>query len=261
MSRTALNSWVTIPRPNPAARLRLFCFPYAGGGASIFYPWTRELPAEVEVCPVQLPGREGRMAETPFQRMEALVPAIAEALRPYMDRPFAFFGHSNGAIMSFELARLLRREGRRMPLHLFLSGRPASHVPSRHPKIHHLPQEEFERELRRLQGTPEEILQNREIMELITPLLRADFALAETYEYVPEAPLDVPISAYGGARDADVPVEDVEAWREHAAGPFRMQVFPGDHFFINGDRAMVLRELSRELAGVVARAAAAPAHA
>jgi medium-chain acyl-[acyl-carrier-protein] hydrolase len=261
MSRPALNSWVTTPRPNPAARLRLFCFPYAGAGASIFYPWTRELPAEVEVCPVQLPGREGRMAEKPFDRMDPLVETLAEVLAPHMDRPFAFFGHSNGAIMSFELARLLRREGRRMPEHVFLSGRPASHVPSRHPQIHHLPQAEFEQELRRLQGTPEEILQNREIMELITPLLRADFALAETYAYRPEAPLDVPVSAYGGARDADVPEEDVAAWKEHAAGPFHLRIFPGDHFFINGDRALVLRELARELTGIVARLAAAPANA
>lgn len=258
---TSLTSWVSIPRPNPAARLRLFCFPYAGAGASVFYSWTAGLPEEVEVCAVQPPGREARLREAPYTDMPTLVEALGEALVPYMDRPFACFGHSNGAIMAFELARKLRREGRGMPLHLFLSGRPAAQLPSRHPPIHALPEPEFIAELRRLQGTPEEVLNHPEIMELLVPLLRADFSLAETYVHRAEAPLDVPISAYGGRRDPDVNEDEVEGWRAQTAAAFRSVLFPGDHFFINGDRAQLLAQLSGELRGVVARAAGQPAYA
>ncbi len=260
--KPALNSWVASPRPVPNARLRLFCFPYAGGGASIFYPWARELPGDVEICPVQLPGREARLLEKPYSDMDALVEKLAEVLEPHMEGiPFAFYGHSNGAIMSFELARRLRREGRRMPVHLWLSGRPASQLPSRHDPIHHLPEPEFIDGLRRLQGTPEEVLANREIMELILPLLRADFSLAETYAYRHEAPLDVPISAWGGIRDADVTEEETAAWREQTTAAFRLRMFPGDHFFVNSDRALLLSQLSAELRQATARLPAAPAGA
>ncbi|MDB4949107.1 MAG: Thioesterase [Gemmatimonadetes bacterium] len=255
--KPSLSSWISTPRPNPASRLRLFCFPYAGGGASIFYTWPGTLPPDVELCPVQLPGREARLAEPPYRDMMELVARLGEVLEPHMDRPFAFFGHSNGAIMSFELARLLRRQGRRMPLHLFLSGRAAPHVPLSHPPVHELPEPAFSDALRRLQGTPEEILANAEIMALITPLLRADFSLAETYACAPEEPLDVPVTAYGGDADPDVTPEDVEGWSRYTRADFDSRIFPGGHFFLNTQRAMVLAELARNLAAVTARAARA----
>jgi medium-chain acyl-[acyl-carrier-protein] hydrolase len=244
--------WVNVPRPEPRARLRLFCFPYAGAGASVFFPWPRALPPEVEVAAVQLPGRETRLMEKPYSDMRELVAKLGDALTPWLaEKPFAFFGHSNGAIMSFELARLLRREGRAMPRHLFLSGRMAAHIPNHHDPIHALPEPEFSDQLRRLEGTPEEILQNAELMELIRPLLRADFSLAETYVCQPEPPLDVPISAYGGDADPDVTTTDVEAWREHTTAGFRCRIFRGGHFFLNTERQHVLDELSRELRPLV----------
>ena len=252
-AKPALNSWVTIPRPNPTARLRLFCFPYAGAGASVFYSWPSQLPRDVEVAAVQLPGREARLAEKPYTGMKELVEKLYEVITPYLDVPFAFFGHSNGAIMSFELARLLRARGGPVPLHLFLSGRMAAHIPNRHDPIHALPEPQFSQELRRLEGTPEEILQNDEIMALVRPLLRADFSLAETYVYDPGPPLDVPISAYGGDRDLDVTVDDVHAWGEHTTAAFRPRIFSGGHFFLNTERPTVLHHLSRELADVTGR--------
>ncbi|HET6230019.1 MAG TPA: thioesterase domain-containing protein [Longimicrobiaceae bacterium] len=255
MNRSALNSWVTFPRPNPQARLRLFCFPYAGGGASVFFGWPALLPPDVEVCAVQPPGREGRLVEKPYSDMLELVERMGPELLPYMDKPFAFAGHSNGAVMAFELTRKLRREGRTLPLHLFVTGRPAPQLPNRHPPIHDLPEPRFIEELRRLQGTPEEVLQNREIMELITPLLRADFSLAETYKYSPEPALDVPLSAYGGIGDADVRPDEVEPWGEQTGAAFTFRTFPGDHFFINTQRQMVLEQMSAELRGVTARLA------
>lgn len=261
MHRSSMTSWFALPRPNPAARLRLFCFPYAGAGATVFYPWTRALPAEVEICPVQLPGREARMAEPPYTDVMELVERIGSEIRPFVDRPFAFFGHSNGAIVSFELARLFRREGRAMPEHLFLSGRPASQVPSRHPRVFDLPDAEFVEQLRRLEGTPEEVLNNPELMQLLTPLLRADFSLAETYAYQPEPPLAVPISAYGGAVDKDVNEDEVRAWGEQTSAAFHCRIFPGGHFFLNENRDELLAELSRELGPIVGRLPARAAHA
>lgn len=250
--RSPINGWAIYPAKNPSARLRLFCFPYAGGGATVFSTWARSLPPEVEVVAVQPPGREGRLMETPFSDLAELVAAMHRELRPHMDKPFAFFGHSNGGLMAFELARSLRRAGGPLPRHIFVGGRPAPQEELDEEIIHALPHDEFIAALRRYAGTPEEILQNAEIMELIMPLLRADFSLGETYGYVAEPPLDVPISAYGGERDDEVPPEQIEAWREQTSSRFAFRMFPGDHFFINGDRVAVLQELSRELRGVLA---------
>jgi medium-chain acyl-[acyl-carrier-protein] hydrolase len=248
--------WVVFPRPNPGARMRLFCFPFAGGGASVFAPWARVLPPEVEVVAVQLPGRESRLSEPAYSDLTELAERLAVELAPFMDRPFALFGHSNGGLMAFELARVLRRDGRRGPVHLFASGRPAPQLELTEPPIHALPHDEFLAALRRYNGTPEEVLQNAEIMELIAPTLRADFSLGETYRYRPEPPLAIPISAYGGLRDEEVPQSMVEAWKEQTSSTFSLRMFPGDHFFIIGDRDLVLQELGRELRAVVARLAA-----
>jgi medium-chain acyl-[acyl-carrier-protein] hydrolase len=250
--RSPINGWAIYPSRNPSARLRLFCFPYAGGGATIFSPWARMLPPEVEVVAVQPPGREGRLSEKPIPDLAELVAAMHRELLPHFDKPFAFYGHSNGGLMAFELARTLRRTGGPMPRHIFVGGRPAPQLVLEEERIHALPHDEFIDALRRYAGTPEEILQNAEIMELIMPLLRADFSLGETYAYTPEAPLHVPISAYHGVRDSEVTAEQVEAWREQTSAEFRFTTFPGDHFFINGDRAQVLQEMSRELRPLLA---------
>lgn len=262
MDRPARPSpWIVIPRPAPAARLRLFCFPFAGGGASIFAPWARTLPPDVEVVAVQLPGREGRLSEEAYSDMAALSTKLGAELAPYLDRPFAFYGHSNGGLMAFEVARLLRREGRRAPEHLFVGGRPAPQLVLTDPPLHALPHDEFLDALRRFEGTPDEVLQNPEIMELIEPMLRADFALGETYRYTPEPPLAVPISAYGGVQDREVSPEQVAAWREQTSAAFELVMFPGNHFFIVGDRERVLQQLTAELRPVLARIGAYPMYA
>ena len=246
-TRGGAGGWAVVPRPTPDPVLRLFCFPYAGGGASVFHPWARVLPPRVELVAVQPPGREGRLAEAPFADVLALVEAMEPALAPYLDRPFACFGHSNGALMAFELTRRLRRLGRPLPVHLFVAGKPAPHCPIREPHIHALPEEQFVAELRALGGTPEEILQHREIMELITPLLRADFSLGETYRYSAQPPLEVPITAFGGLLDREVSQAEMEAWGEHTSAAFRLRMFPGDHFFLNADRDALLAEIVGDL--------------
>jgi medium-chain acyl-[acyl-carrier-protein] hydrolase len=246
--------WLAYREVNPRARLRLFCFPYAGGGASAYRGWAASLPADVEVCPVQLPGRESRLREPAFERPEALVAALADALAAHFDLPFAFFGHSMGAMLSFELARELRRRASALPLHLFVSGRRAPQVPAREEDIHDLPEPEFLAKLRELNGTPEEVLQHSELMRLLIPVLRADFAVNETYVFRPEEPLNLGISAFGGLGDLEVSREDIVGWSEHARGPFRLRMLPGDHFFLHCARDLVTASVARDLAEIARRA-------
>jgi medium-chain acyl-[acyl-carrier-protein] hydrolase len=242
--------WLAYREVNPRARLRLFCFPYAGGGASAYRGWAPALPFDVEVCPVQLPGRESRLREPAFNRPEPLIAALAEALQSHLDLPFAFFGHSMGALLSFELARELRRRGGSLPLHLFVSGRRAPQVPVREEDIHDLPEPEFIAKLRELNGTPEEVLQHSELMRLLVPVLRADFAVNETYMFQPEEPFGMGISAFGGLADAEVNRADLVGWREQTRGAFRLRMLPGDHFFLHSARDLLTEAVARDLAAL-----------
>lgn len=244
---TQTNLWFSCPRPNPQARLRLFCFPYAGGTSAIYRAWPEGLPASVEVLTAQLPGRVHRLKEPPFSNLISLVEAIAAAIPPYLDKPFAFFGHSMGALISFELARHLRRTRQLEPVQLFLSGRSASQLPPNTPSLHDLPEPEFIKELRALNGTPAEVLEHPELMHLMTPLLRADFSVVGTYKYEPESPLNCPITAFGGLEDRKVSRDRLDQWREQTSGAFTLRMLPGDHFFINSGRSLLLRLLSQDL--------------
>lgn len=236
--------WLAHHKPNANAKLRLFCFPYAGGSAMSFQSWSKSLPRTVEVCPVQPPGRGDRLREQPFTELQPMVQAAAENLRPYFDMPFAFFGHSMGALISFEMARLLRREGRAQPQQLFLSGSNAPQLRSTGRHIHSLPAPELIEELRRLNGTPREVLEHPELMELLLPIIRADMAVCETYAYTPEPPLDSAISAFGGLQDLEVPREGVRAWHSHTRSSFAMWMFEGDHFFLHQALPQMLRIIS-----------------
>jgi medium-chain acyl-[acyl-carrier-protein] hydrolase len=246
---TAFDSWIACRIPNPQARLRLFCFPYAGTGPSIFRTWSDGLPADVEVCPVQFPGRGTRLMETPFTQLAPLVQALARALVPLLDKPFAFFGHSLGALVGFELARQLRRQSGVQPVRLFVSADRAPQIPRRDRPIHALPEEEFLDELRRLNGIPGKVLENVELMQVMLPVLRADLAVHETYIYSTEPPLNCPISTFGGLQDHKVSRGDLEAWRDQTSVSFSLQMIPGDHFFLNTIRPLLLQALSQELRG------------
>jgi medium-chain acyl-[acyl-carrier-protein] hydrolase len=251
-SPPARDPWIVRPRPLPHARLRLFLLPHAGAGASFFRGWVDAIPPElrVEVCAVQLPGRENRMREKPFDRWEPLVAAMSEALVPYLDLPYAVFGHSTGAMLGFELARTCRRAGRPLPAHLFPSGRPAPHLP-RTLFTWDLPDDQFTESIRELGGIPDEVLQHRELMALMVPILRADMAVNELYEHREEPPLDVPITAYGGLDDPRAEREQLEAWAQHTTGAFRARFFTGDHFYLLSNRHLVLDALTRDLQEVL----------
>lgn len=249
---SAVDLWFPYRRPRSHPRLRLFCFPYAGGSAAAFRTWPDGLPAGVEVCAAQPPGRERRLSEPAFTRVAPLIDALAEVIRPLLDLPFVLLGHSLGGRVAYELARRLREVGGPQPLHLIATGCRALHMPSPDPPIHALPEDEFIQELRRLGGTPHEVLENAELMQLMLPLLRADFELVETYTFEPGKPLDCPISAIGGREDAEVPREAVEGWGELTRGPFRACILEGDHFFLHDHRRELLQEVRHDLVGHLA---------
>jgi medium-chain acyl-[acyl-carrier-protein] hydrolase len=243
------NPWITCPKPKPQARLRLFCFPYAGGGASIFHPWSKLLPPEIELCSIQLPGRESRLKETLFTQLLPLVESLSEALQPYLDKPFAFFGHSLGTLICFETARYLRRTYSLEPVHLFVAGRRPPHLPDPEPILHTLPDLEFIQQVqRRYNGIPQIILQDRELMQVFLPTLRADFQLFEDYHYTEALPFNCPISAFGGWQDQRVTEKELAGWRDQTLRTFSLQMFPGGHFFLQSMRTSLLQTLTREMA-------------
>ncbi len=241
--------WVIIPRPRPEAAIRLFCFPYAGGNASVFYPWLDAVPREIEISLVQPPGRGRRLAEAPYADLNLLVQMLAEIFERYLDKPCAFFGHSMGALLCFELARQLRQRYRILPKHLFVSAHRAPQLPARYPPIHHLPELAFIDELGTFHGTPEIILHDKEFMNLILPTLRADFTLCETYTYQPQEPLACSISALGGVDDTLVNQDELDAWRVQTSTSFTRHLFPGHHFYFQqGGQPLLLIIVNRLLA-------------
>lgn len=247
---SAFNRGVTYPQPNPQGSLRLFCFPYAGGAAWMYRTWADRLPKTVEVCPIELPGRGKQIQSAPFTRLQPLIQAIAQALIPHLDKPFAFFGHSMGGLICFELARWLRQEYNLQPIHLFISGRRAPQLPDPAPPIHNLSDPEFLQELRRLNGTPQAVLENAEMMELLLPILRADFAVLETYVYSTAPPLTCPITAFGGLDDPEVSPDELEGWRVQTRASFSRHLFPGDHFFLHSAEWLLLQTLAQVMSEV-----------
>lgn len=203
----------------------------------MFRNWQRFFPARVEVCPVHLPGRGKRIKEPPFTKVESLVQAIADAVFENPPGPFVFYGHSMGALISFELARELRRRGSIGPRHLFLSGRRAPTVPDRERITFNLPHDEFIAELKRLKGTPPELLTVPEAAELFFPLLRADFEIVDTYVYADEEPLSCPITVYGGLHDEFVLREHLHEWHKQTSAICQERMFSGDHFFIQDEKS------------------------
>ncbi len=244
--------WFVCPKPDPASRLRLFCFPYAGGSAAVFHPWPSRLPRGVEVCTLQLPGRGTRLREPAFTRISQVIPILGDVILPYLDIPFAFFGHSLGAFIGFELARHLRSQLDLHPAHLFVSGQRAPQTPDPHPPIRHLADDEFIEEVRRrYNGIPEEVLQAPELMEILLPALRADFSMNETYRYVAGDPLDCSISCFGGVDDRSRSHEELVAWQAQTLGSFELTMIPGDHFFIQTAHIPLLEALSREVGALL----------
>ncbi|MDH6349562.1 MULTISPECIES: linear gramicidin aldoreductase LgrE [Brevibacillus] len=235
--------WLLSPKMTAEAEVLLFSFHYAGGHAGIYREWQKKLPVQIGVCPVQLPGRSNRFMEPYYTDLSVMIRELAEALLPHLNRPFAFFGHSMGALVSFELARYLRNQYGLKPRHMFASGRHAPHLPDPGEAIHHLPDAEFLKGLRTLNGTPKELFENEEneeILQMLLPMLRADFTICEQYQYQEEEPLGCGLTAIGGWQDPDITVAHMEAWRKHTSASFQMHMLQGDHFFLHSEQEQLL---------------------
>lgn len=242
--------WFSVPLPRADARLRLFCLPFAGGGASTYLPWARALAARpIEVLAAQPPGRENRLAEAPFTAMSPLVEALATAIEPFLDRPYALMGHSMGATIAFELAHELRARGRPLPRHLFAAGALAPDAADPDEPLHTIADDDafVAAVARRFGGVPQEVLDHEELRRLVAIALRADLRLHESHRYVARAPLPLDLTAYGGSDDDKVDAAALEGWRSHVTGAFASRVFPGNHFFLQTARDDLLRDLLARL--------------
>lgn len=240
--------WIVRYRQNEQAPLRLFCFSYAGGGASVFRPWADLLPQGVEVCGIQLPGHETRLREPAYTHLTPLIQDLADVIYPYLDRPFAFFGHSMGALVCFELTRQLRRTYNKHPVRLCLGAFRAPHLRNPNIKIYYMPSEVF-KVVMRADGIPESILQNEEFMQAMLPILRTDYEVCDTYKYTEEPPLECPFSIFGGLEDIRIGVDDLEAWRIHSSISSSLVMLPGPHLFIHhsGVRDLLLAAIAQDL--------------
>ena len=242
--------WVVRHNPRPSTKMRLFCFPYAGGGPSIYRVWSEEVRPEIEICAVHLPGRENRLTEAPIREMGELVSQLEAPLQVWMDQPYAFFGHSFGALLAYEVARHQFRRKKRLPEFLFVSGCDAPQIRTAGELCklrHQLPDNELLDELRRIDGTSAGIINNRELMAALLPIIRADLEVVENYNYQTGPALTCPLTAFGATDDTFTTRRGLEAWRDHTTENFECRIFPGNHFFLNSQRRMVLNYIAREL--------------
>ena len=246
INQSSLHPWIFMARPNLQSRLRLFCFAHAGGTASMYRPWLDALSPAVEVFPVQLPGHENRLREQPLQQFDQLIRELAQALRPLFTKPFAFFGHSMGALISYGLTCYLRDQKSVLPTHLLVSAYRAPQLPNPE-ALHLLPDAELVQKLLSLNGTKPEVLENPELRNIFLPLFRADFAICESYRYRNEEPLPCPISAFGGLQDPRVKSVALGAWRERTSDRFTLQMLSGGHFYLQEQDTPLLSLISHEL--------------
>jgi medium-chain acyl-[acyl-carrier-protein] hydrolase len=240
-------SWFYRPAATRSAELRLFCFPYAGAGPTIFRSWGRLLPASIEVCGVLLPGRAFRFDERPRDRLGPLADELVSVFRGLPAGPFAFFGHSFGGLLCFEVARRLHRLGARLPAHLVVSACPPPHLPAAEPDVHRLPDRALKERLQKLGGTPLPVLEYPDLMDLFLPALRADLKAFETHDHEPGPPLPVPITVLGGYGDRLARPETLEEWGLYTREPFDVRVFGGGHFFLHSDEEAVVATLAEIL--------------
>ncbi len=241
----ACSSWFMCRNPRAFPKIKLFCFPYAGGGSSIYRHW--DFNEDIEVHAAILPGRETRFTEMPISQMDLLVSELSYEFREYLYTPFAFFGHSMGALIAYELAHKIQQDYGISPTHLFLSGRSAPQLENQQPLLHNMPREMFLKKLRSLGGTPKEILENPEALELYEPVLRGDFKLCDTYNFINREPLKCPMSILGGYQDNLTSMESLEKWSELTSGTVVVKMYDGDHFFIRTQDAKLQQYIYHRL--------------
>ncbi|MGB2572476.1 thioesterase II family protein [Micromonospora citrea] len=239
--------WVRRFHPAPAGAPRLVCLPHAGGSASFYFPVSRALSPAVEVLAIQYPGRQDRRLEPCVDSIGELARQVYGVLRPWRDQPLAIFGHSMGATLGFEVARLIEADGGAPVAHLFPSGRRAPSC-ARHETVHLLDDEGLLADVRKLSGTNQAVLGDPEMLRAALPAIRNDYRAAETYAYTPGPKLSCPVTVFTGDDDPKSSIDEAKAWERHSTGPFDLQVFPGGHFFLAQHQPAILRTISAALA-------------
>lgn len=242
-------NWIEFFKPNDKCAFRLFCFHYSGAGASTFYPWVSKLPEDVELGAIQLPGRETRFDESLLTNMEEVISGLVEDFKSYLEKPFLLFGHSLGALISFELVRALKNLDLQSPMHLIVSGCRAPDLPSQRRHVHNLSDNDLVTSLLMYNGISKKIIvENPGFLELFLPIVRADFTIFETYDYLEKSPLNCDITAIGGKNDPLVSDDDIKRWRYQTSQNFRHLPVPGDHLFIKSNPGYVI-DIVNEIIG------------
>lgn len=244
------NQSICYSETRPTARFRLFCLANAGGSAVLYRDWAFAFPASMDICPVELPGRGMRLAEPRFTSLEPLVASLHDELRPYFDIPFAFLGHSMGGLLSYELAARLEREGQTQPALIFVSAHRAPHLPPKTADTYLVDNQQLLSKLKKLGGTPHQVLENNSLMEMMLPIVRDDFAVCDTYTYAAKPALNCPIVALAGLHDGHVTQAEMKAWQQHTQHHFALHMFPGDHFYINSARHLVQQTVFQTIRGL-----------
>jgi medium-chain acyl-[acyl-carrier-protein] hydrolase len=238
--------WI-VRRPIGIPRFRLYCFCYAGGSAASFLDWQAAVGPSVEICPLQLPGRGARFHEAPYTVFSELIADMSDVIERETKLPFAFFGHSMGGLLAFELARHNMKHGRELPTHLFISGCEAAKYRTSQEKLHLLSDRAFLKHLEKYNGTPPEVLAHPELMKLVLPTVRADFSLVEEYQYTPSPPLNVPVTVLAGRDEVFDSPKKISGWKEETRNACRIEWFEGGHFFIHSSRQAVIECIRAEL--------------
>jgi medium-chain acyl-[acyl-carrier-protein] hydrolase len=245
-------SWFEHLSPIGVPHCHFFCFPFAAGNVHAFRAWRKRFPPEIDLCLVHLPGHANRSQEPPFTRLDHLVQALADQILHELQAPFAFYGHSMGALISFELARELVRRRSAPPLHLFLSGRNAPQLFKSERVQANSTDHELIEYLEQLEGTPRAVLENAELLEIVLPIVRADVELCNSYQYYDDvSPLPCSLTIYGGHEDKYAPVEDLSLWRVHTSAECTVRTLRGNHFFITDPSVnfcdILLQDMARAL--------------
>ncbi|MGG3571972.1 thioesterase domain-containing protein [Bacillus gobiensis] len=244
------NKWVIIDEVKPEARMRLFCFSYAGGGANVYKTWNKYLPDDLELASIELPGRGRRITEPSIRHKDILVETLKKAILPYLEeKPFCFFGHSMGALIAYELIQSLNKSEGLLPRHFFPSAHRAPHLQrSTNKTTYNLPDDALIQRLRELDGTPETVLNNKELLNIVLPIMRADLQICETYQYSADNKvLSVPITAFAGKGDRSVAVESIDAWSSLTSRSFDCIKMEGNHFFIHQHEQVIVQKIAETL--------------
>lgn len=251
ITKSMNKSWLAYIASKNHAKVKLFCFPYAGSSCHYYRKWQNFINEAIQVCPVEIPGRGLRFHETAVTHLPSLIKLIARDMIPHLNKPFAFFGHSMGALIAFELLRVIEKDAGLIPEILFVSGCSAPQRYGRESPVHTLPNSEFIEKVKEMNGTPPELFENRELMQIYVPILKADFAMCENYSYIASSPLSCPIVAFGGSDDIEVSESQLNMWGEQTADRFDKHIVSGDHFFIDKEMPFILGIIQKELLKLV----------